>query len=118
MMTYSHSNTIRILLSAALVAGGLGSAAAADAEHGRQIYEQTCVACHGADGKGALPGVPDFTASNGPLAKEDAVLAQNVVNGFQSPGSMMAMPPKGGNAELTEEDIVSVLRYIRGEFGS
>ena len=28
---------------------------------GEEIYAQTCVACHGADGKGALPGVPSFS---------------------------------------------------------
>ncbi len=84
---------------------------------GKDIYAQTCVACHGADGKGVLPGAPDFTSSSGPLAKTDAVLLEHIINGFQSPGSPMAMPAKGGNANLSNADMKNVLDYIRGEIG-
>lgn len=28
---------------------------------GKEIYQQNCSACHAADGKGALPGAPNFT---------------------------------------------------------
>ena len=34
---------------------------------GAAVYRQTCMACHGANGKGAIPGAPDFTNPNGPL---------------------------------------------------
>jgi len=30
-------------------------------EQGKAIYEQNCVACHGPDGKGVVPGAADFT---------------------------------------------------------
>ena len=96
---------------------GLSSATAADAGRGGEIYAQTCVACHGADGRGVLPGVPDFTSASGPLAKEDALL-QHITDGFQTPGSPMAMPSKGGNPDLTEEDVMSVLRYLREHYGT
>lgn len=86
-------------------------------EHGSAIYHQTCVACHGADGTGAIPGAPDFTKKDGRLTKSDDLLIQHIANGFQSPGSAMAMPPKGGNPSLTEDDIEAVLRYMRNEFG-
>jgi cytochrome c5 len=91
---------------------------AADAGAGKAIYSQTCIACHGADGKGAIPGVADFTAKDSPLSKSDPELLTNVSEGFQSPGSFMAMPPKGGNPGLTEEDVRAVLDYLRAEFGS
>jgi mono/diheme cytochrome c family protein len=84
---------------------------------GQAIYAQTCIACHGADGKGAIPGVPDFTAKAGPLSKSDAELVKNISEGFQSPGSFMAMPAKGGNAALTEDDVRAVLAYLRSDFG-
>lgn len=84
---------------------------------GEKIYTQTCIACHGADGKGTLPGAPDFTATNGPLSKSDDVLLTNIINGFQSPGSVMAMPAKGGNAALSNADINNVLQYLRREIG-
>ena len=85
---------------------------------GRQIYEQTCAACHGADGRGSFAGVPDFTRKDGRLAKPDDVLLGHIANGFQSPDSPMAMPPRGGNASLTDGDLSNVLQYMREAFGS
>jgi len=90
---------------------------AGPAPDGQAIYVQTCVACHGADGKGTIPGVADFTGKDSPLAKSDAELLRNITGGFQSPGSFMAMPPKGGNPALTEADVKAVLDYLRSEFG-
>lgn len=83
----------------------------------KNIYSQTCVSCHSANGKGAFPGVPDFTNGKSPLSKSDAVLIDHITNGFQSPGAPMAMPPKGGNPNLSESGIVAVLAYIRKTFG-
>ncbi len=85
---------------------------------GKEIYAGTCVACHSADGKGAFPGVPDFTRKDGRLSKADDVLFRHVMGGFQSPGSPMAMPPRGGNANLTDRDIRNVIQYLHEEFGS
>ena len=90
---------------------------AADAAAGKAIYSQTCIACHGANGKGAIPGVADFTAKDGSLAKSDGELLKSISEGFQSPGSFMAMPPKGGNPTLTEADVRAVISYLRAEFG-
>ncbi len=85
---------------------------------GKDIYTQTCIACHGADGTGGLPGVPNFTNKNGRLAKTDDVLIQHITKGFRTPGSAMAMPPKGGNPNLTASDIKKCLAYIRKTFSA
>lgn len=85
---------------------------------GAAIYKQTCVACHGANGKGSVPGAPDFTKAHGSLAQSDAVLLSHIENGFKTPGSPMVMPPKGGNSKLTADEIKSVLGYIREKFSS
>lgn len=107
-----------------LIIIGLGSVGAAladgldgDREHGQRIYQQTCVACHGANGKGLVPGTPNFNAKDGVLNKPDSELIKNVMDGFQSPGSPMAMPPKGGNTSLTEKDIRAVIDYLREAYG-
>ena len=84
---------------------------------GKQIYDQTCLACHGANGTGGIPGTPDFTSAAGPLSKSDDVLMQNILGGFQSPGSPMAMPAKGGNPDLNAADARAVLSYLRESFG-
>ncbi|HEC13321.1 MAG TPA: c-type cytochrome [Acidiferrobacteraceae bacterium] len=84
---------------------------------GQVTYNKTCIACHGGNGKGTLPGAPDFTNPKGALSKSDAVLIKHITEGFQSPGSPMAMPAKGGNTDLTVEDMRAVLAYLRKQFG-
>jgi len=113
------SNLMRIM-TASLMGLVLTSVVpvAAAVDPGQSVYEQTCVACHGADGKGVLPGVPDFTEKGGRLSQSEDVLVQHVIDGFQSPGSPMAMPPNGGNASLTEADARAVVKYLLGAFGS
>lgn len=88
-----------------------------DAAKGEEFYNGTCVACHSENGKGAFPGVPNFKSRKGPLNKLDSELLHNIVEGFESPRSMMAMPPMGGNPDLSEHDIVDIIAYIREEFG-
>ncbi len=85
---------------------------------GKDIYLQTCIACHGADGKGTVPGASDFSRPEGPLSQSDEVLVQHITDGFKSKGSPMAMPPKGGNSSLNNDDIQAVLKYIREHFSN
>lgn len=87
-----------------------------DPARGLEVYSQTCIACHGADGKGAIDGVPDLTLANGRLAISNDIVLTNIINGYQSEGSLMAMPPMGGNPELSEQDIADVLAYMRKEY--
>ena len=102
--------TRSFLFVASLVLLGTGqSALAAD---GKALYETTCIACHGANAQGAIPGVPNL-AKGERLAKPDAELAANILNGFQSKGSPMAMPPKGGNPNLTAADVKALVTYMR-----
>jgi mono/diheme cytochrome c family protein len=98
------------LVLSALTLAAPGTSAAAD---GKALYTGTCVACHGANGKGAFPGVADL----GPrMAKTDAQLSNSILNGLQSKGSPMAMPVKGGNPKLTPADAAVLVTYIRTMF--
>ncbi|VAV94129.1 hypothetical protein MNBD_ALPHA02-721 [hydrothermal vent metagenome] len=107
-------------LGVALMAGLLMTAPAfgqGDAKKGAEVYEGTCIACHGGSGKGEIEGVPDFTSTKGPLAmKADEVLLDHITNGFESANSMLAMPELGGNEDLTEQDVENVLAYLRATF--
>ncbi|MDD3762932.1 MAG: cytochrome c [Nevskiales bacterium] len=92
--------------------------ALARADEAEALYNQTCVACHGPDGKGAIPGTPDFNKADSPLHhKDEATLARSILDGFQSPGSSMAMPPRGGMPSLTEEQAVALVRFLHARFG-
>ncbi|MBX3646331.1 MAG: c-type cytochrome [Rhodocyclaceae bacterium] len=84
---------------------------------GESIYQSACIACHGADGAGALPGVPDMAGTDSPLVLGDDLLLKRTIEGFQSPGSPMAMPPRAGNPELSDADLKAALRYMREKFG-
>lgn len=106
------SNTKTVASGATQVAAVISKGAT-----GKGTYDKTCIACHGGDGKGAFPGTPDFSESDGALSKTDDVLVDHIINGFQSPGSPMAMPPKGGNPNLSTTDVAAVLKYIRETFG-
>ncbi|EDY81240.1 hypothetical protein VDG1235_858 [Verrucomicrobiia bacterium DG1235] len=44
------------------------------------------------------------------------MLIERILNGYQSKGSPMAMPPKGGNPNLNEEDIEAVVAYMKDAF--
>lgn len=87
-----------------------------DKYNGKTVYETTCVACHGSDGKGAFAGIPNFTATDGRLAKSDEVLFQSVKFGMQTPGSMMAMPALGGNPDLSDQDVQDVIVFLKSTF--
>lgn len=111
---------MRILHLVLLAASGLTYAglalAAGDRGRGAAVFNGTCIACHGSDGSGNLPGVPDLAGKSGLLSQNDAVLLERMKEGYQSPGSPMAMPPRGGDPALTDADLMAVLQYMRTEF--
>lgn len=83
---------------------------------GKQVYESNCLACHGANGKGSIPGVPDFTDKNGRLSKSDSELLNNIITGILSQGGSMPMPPRGGNSQLSDADLNAALKFIKASF--
>lgn len=77
---------------------------------GKSIYNKTCVACHGVDGRGVAPSYLDFTQKGGVLSQPYNVLLQNIIRGIGS------MPPKGGYPALTDKDMEAALDYIMSHF--
>ncbi len=71
-------------------------------------YQTTCFACHGTGAAGA-PMVGNKDAWAPRIAKGVDTLVSHAMNGFN------AMPPKGGNMQLTEEQIRAIVEYMTAQ---
>jgi len=85
---------------------------------GTAIYMRTCIACHGSDGAGTMPGIPDLTEKNGPMSRSDDVLLKSILDGIESDSAPTPMPPLGGDEDMTRADARTVLKYLRQKFGN
>jgi len=88
-------------------AASASASAAAGKSDGKKIYESACIACHGAGVAGA-PKFGDKAAWAPHLAHGVAALYQSALKGKN------AMPPKGGNASLSDADVKAVVDYMVG----
>lgn len=110
--TPAHLTIIMFLVAAAAPVKGETKSP----DLGEAIYMRGCIVCHGDDGSGAMPGIPDLGGESSVLSKPDAELLSNIMNGFESEVSTMPMPPKGGDDELTQAEAKLVLEYMRRAF--
>lgn len=81
----------------------------AGAADGQKIYQQTCAACHAAGVAGA-PKTGDKAAWKARLAQGNDTLYKHAIAGFQ--GKTGFMPPKGGNASLTDAQVKAAVDYM------
>lgn len=84
---------------------------------GEEVFNSTCTACHGADGTGIEGLGPDLHGNEfaAGLSDDELVDFLEVGRAIDSPDntSGVAMPPKGGNPSLTEDDLADVVAYLR-----
>jgi cytochrome c5 len=76
---------------------------------GKQVYQATCIVCHGAGIAGA-PKVADKGQWAKRIAKGVGTLYASAVNGVQ--GSAGAMPAKGGNPALSNAEVKAAVDYM------
>lgn len=90
---------------------------AGDPLQGKQYFDQTCSACHGMDAKGLPKLGKDLTTSTFVSEKSDAELLDFVKKGRAVDDPLnttgIAMPPKGGNPALTDQQIVDIIAYVK-----
>ena len=84
---------------------------------GRVNFLGNCAGCHGVDARG-VPGLgKTLIESEFVRARNDQELLEFVVAGRQpfDPESttMILMPPRGGNPGLTDDDLLTIIAYIR-----
>lgn len=97
--------------------GGGGSEGGSEIARGEKLFRQTCSTCHGMNGEGinrlgkALVG-NEFVALN-----SDGALVEFLIEGRPAthPDNTQGvdMPPRGGNPNLTDEDLAAIVAYTR-----
>lgn len=81
------------------------AAAAADHSAGEAVYNASCSVCHTAGVAGA-PKPGDAAAWEPRIAQGTEVLYTHALNGFN------AMPPKGGNLSLSDDEVKGVVNFM------
>ena len=81
-------------------------------ESGREVYRNICQACHQPDGRGQNKLAPSLIGSALALAAPE-IPVRILMNGKE--GAIGLMPPIG--TALNDEQIASVLTYVRREWG-
>ena len=77
---------------------------------GREVWAGTCQACHGL-GEAGSPKITDKKAWAPRIAQGIDTLRQHALEGFIGPSGTM-MPERGGNPELTDEQIIAAIDYM------
>ena len=88
-----------------------------DPAAGHELYLATCSACHGPDAAG-VPGLgKSLIDSEFTRTQTDAELIEFIKVGRDPSDPLnttgIAMPPKGGNPALTDEDLQNIVSHIR-----
>jgi disulfide bond formation protein DsbB len=113
--------TALLILSALILAACGGSAeptyAPEDVAQGGEFFASTCSACHGPDAKG-LPNLgKDLTTSEYIRDNADdtllTLLKEGRPSGHELNTTGVDMPPKGGNPSLSDDDLMTIIAYLR-----
>jgi len=82
---------------------------AAPADPGKAAYGKICFACHDA-GVGGAPKIGDAAAWSSRREKGTEMMVINAINGMSSDAGIM--PPKGGLASLSDDDVRAAVMYL------
>ena len=91
--------------AAAPAAGGAAKAAAGGTADGKKVYDSTCTVCH-ATGVANAPKLGDKAAWAPRIKQGMDTLLQSALKGKG------AMPPKGGNASLSDADVRAAIDFM------
>ncbi len=97
---------LSLVMVLGIVASSVAAAGAAKAARtGKQVYESVCIACHGT----GISGAPKFGDKIWvQLEKKEGIkeLVKDAIKGER------AMPPKGGCAACTDEEVRAAVKYM------
>jgi len=96
-----------------------------DPRRGQELFNTTCIACHGPTGGGVEKLGANLRQSRFIARKSDAELIDFIKKGRQpgEPNSVLGlmMPPKGGNPAMSDanlKDVVAFIRTLQAEAGT
>ena len=90
-------------------------------QRGAQVYGEQCVGCHREDGQGVPRAYPALASNPGVIMHSTINAIRVVLNGGFPPGTTgnprpYGMPPFA--QKLSDEDVASVLTYVRSNWGN
>ena len=100
-------------LAVILAAGPALSMAQPSTERLKQgwiVFNRTCTVCHW-PGVGGAPRIGDKSAWEARIAKGEELLYRHAIRGWQG-SSGKRMPARGGNWNLTDEQVEAAVDYI------
>ena len=74
---------------------------------GKEIFDGTCKVCH-AQGINGAPILGNQKMWAKRITQGEDVLVEHAINGF----AKGMMPPRGGNPELSDQDIRAAVKYM------
>ena len=91
--------------------------AVADVAAGRALFQSSCATCHGPNGEG-VPNLGKDMRGNAWISQQsDAELVEFLKIGRRAsdPRNVTGidMPPRGGNASLTDADLARIVQFLR-----
>lgn len=93
------------------------SVAPPDAGHGQELFGNTCTACHGSDARGIAGLGKDLTESTFADDLTDAELVTFIIEGRPAGDPLnttgVDMLPRGGNSDLSDQDLFDIVAYLR-----
>jgi cytochrome c5 len=89
--------------------------AASGNRSGQQVFAQVCKTCH-ETGLAGAPKAGDKAAWAPRIAEGEKTLVQHAIAGYQ--GKTGVMPPKGGNPDLTDDEVHRAVVYLANQVGA
>ena len=87
------------------------------AANGGKIFATACVACHGPEGKGVTALGKDLTTSEWVAQQSVEQLVEFIKRGRDAGDALnttgIAMPPKGGNPAMSEQEVADIVAFVR-----
>ena len=107
--TEAHADMAMDAAMTEAAAGDAADLSGMDLALGKTTYDSACWLCHNPGAAGA-PKFADVAAWEPRIAKGMDTLYDHAINGFQ--GEAGLMPPKGGRADLSDDEVRAAVAYM------